>query len=202
MARKTGGIVIKDYLNYLRLSQQYLITSQLILQELRKNRNVNYVVSDKEIKDEEFWEITKWSDSNTLTPALFILRHGMELLVKGLSGWAEIEHPKNHHVEDMLKIIKNDKRFKDDLIKLISLYVGSGKKQALLQKFGDNNKLKNLDSSLNEALRYPALLRENKEVDFSSLLCQQSIILPDIDNIIDDIENILREASKMVFNVD
>jgi hypothetical protein len=192
-------LIMKVYYDFLQLSQQYLLTSKLILQQLRDSNNISVIVSDHKIETYELIEATKWSDFNTLTPALFLLRQGMELLVKGLAIWIDEDPADTHQTGKMIDYLRNDKRFSNDYIELISSYVGSGPKQRLIQEFGDTNRLENYDSKLNEALRYPITKKgEGKRINFTSLRYRHDEILEDIDNIICDIEKVLKEAVRLV----
>ena len=56
-------------------------------------------------------KVTKWSDFNTLAPALFILMHGYELLVKGLYILITSNNDyKGHDVSSLINFLERDDR--------------------------------------------------------------------------------------------
>ena len=68
--------------HFLTLSETYFFLVRNVLEENVKQGNLHLVTLDKEISEEEYDEMTKWSDFN-IFPILFNFYHGLELLMKG-----------------------------------------------------------------------------------------------------------------------
>ena len=62
---------------------QYLHLVEIVTAEIVKQGNVWGVEAPYNISEEEFREMTKWSDFRIAVPLLFNFYHGVELLLKG-----------------------------------------------------------------------------------------------------------------------
>lgn len=73
-------------LSFWTASFQYLMLVENAANEIVVHGNTWVMVKDFEggpITEEEYAEITRWSDHTTIIPLLFNLLHGIELLIKG-----------------------------------------------------------------------------------------------------------------------
>src|SRR5690606_2951448 len=92
---------------WISLAEQYLKTSKLIMEQIVIHKNKWFMIDDKPIEWENYSEATKWSDFNTFVPALFLMQHGIELIVKGLFTMISIEIEQTHSVVRMIKMLRS-----------------------------------------------------------------------------------------------
>lgn len=182
-------IIMKNYDNWFALAEQYLTTSKLIMEQIIANENMWIMISDEPIEMAAYNEATKWSDFNTLTPALFLLEHGIELLLKGLLLWSGNDYEINHNVNEIIETLKKDRRINKDLFCLLDNYVGSSPKRDIIKDFLQiNEHIK--ANRLHIELRYPESSK-GKENVFSPFKYGESDSLMEIEEICSDISSIL-----------
>ncbi|WP_251554005.1 hypothetical protein [Neobacillus muris] len=181
------------------LSEQYLKTSKLIMEQIRTNNNKWFMIEDHPIEWDQYFEATKWSDFNTLVPSIFLMQHGLELLLKGFMKMYGEQIPRNHkNMDQMLGVLRKQHKFNDGLIDLMSKYSGSSPKNKLFTEFNKLNKRLN-SSNFHVNIRYPEEQNGN-EIDFSPFRYKESSLLSELDRMIQDIDIILIETVELVRN--
>lgn len=186
-----------NYKHWIILAEQYINTSKLIMQEMIKCKNKWIYIGDKPIKDEEYFETTKWSDFNTLVPSIFLLVHGLELLTKALVTYCGEEIKREHDTTNMIKFLKNDNRINCDLLNLLECYVGEAPSNPIIQEFINVNKHIKA-GKVHIAIRYPEDNRN--ETDFSPLWYKEKKLIEELKVIVSDIENIYSKALLVIGN--
>ncbi len=142
-------------------------------------------------------KVTKWSDFNTLAPALFILMHGYELLVKGLYILITSNNDyKGHDVSSLINFLERDDRLDEKLIQIILKYSGKKPKNKIISNFLKNNDHLN-PKTLVKDIKYPEDMK-NKDIDFSNINYQGSELLNEIKNINKDIKKTLELTYKTI----
>jgi len=142
-------------------------------------------------------KVTKWSDFNTLAPALFILMHGYELLVKGLYILMTSNNDyKGHDVSPLINFLEKDDRIDEKLIQIILKYSGKKPKNKIISNFLKNNDHLN-PKTLVKDIKYPEDMK-NKDIDFSNINYQGSELLNEIKNINKDIKKTLELTYKTI----
>lgn len=178
------------------LSGQYLKTSKLIMEQIRANENRWVIVDDWPIEWTDYFEKTKWSDFNTFVPSLFLMQHGLELLIKGLYLWFEkSEIDKNHKLNNLIIALAEDARIDSQLIELFNDYCGNSPKNKIIKEFNKLNKHLSTNN-IHVNLRYPE--NQGNTIDFSPFRYKTSELLPHIDRFITDIDKIYDLALKTI----
>lgn len=182
-------------IGWLRLSFQFLDTGSLIIEKIIANKNTNYVISKKEISEKQFLEETKWSDFNTLTPALFLITHGFELLIKGLSTYLNVKIKKTHNISILVsELQKNNLNIDSTLISLINKYVGENPVSELIGNFLEANPFVN---NIHVDIRYPNG-KNNEDIDFSPLRFNGKSIISELKTLVNDISEIQSRTLTLV----
>lgn len=182
-----------NYGNWISLAEDYLRTSKLIMNETIKYENKWVVVSDSSISLEEYEERTKWSDFNTLIPAIFLLLHGYELLLKGVCLKSGIDIKTNHKLDYMIRNLENMNIIDKEFITLLKKYVGDSPSNVLINNFLDiNNNITAKDIHVN--IRYPITKKNNDETDFSMLKYKQGDLVRELETMVSDNTNIFQLA--------
>ncbi|MGG1638258.1 HEPN domain-containing protein [Paenibacillus sp. NRS-1760] len=187
--------MVNRHNNWLTLSEQYLKTSKLIMSQCRTNKNAWAVISDNPIKWEDYFEKTQWSDFNTLVPSLFLLQHGLELLVKGLLVMLNIDFGREHDLNALIEKFNNNSYIESEFLEIIIDYAGINPENPILKDFVNLNQELS-KSSIHVKFRYPEF--KGKETDFSPFRYRGTELLEHIDQIIDDIDKIIEMSLKIV----
>ena len=140
--------------SFLSVSFQFFSLVQNSLEETISQGNKWFLISDEEIKLEEYASKTKWSDHQIIIPLLFNFYHGLELFLKGLLQLdPTFELKAKHSIEGLsARFIKNNPSEKE-LCDFLKKYTYLGKIPRLLKDFLFDNNLS--VNKLYEALRYP-----------------------------------------------
>jgi HEPN domain-containing protein len=178
--------------NFLLLADQYFRTSKNIIEEMINSDNKWVIVSDNTINWSEYDYKTKWSDFNTLLPALFLIYHGLELLLKGFLKYIKVDYEKNHNFTELLnnfqqKFLSSDSK---KLILILKKYlILNHNTSTLLKKYFQKNKYIKNPQKMYNALRYP----ESK----AKVVFDQSIFSYNEKEIIDDLSEILTDLTSV-----
>lgn len=184
-----------NYGHWISLSEQFLKTSKLIIEQIIQSKNKWVVLDDKPIELENYFELTKWSDFNTLVPSIFLLMHGLELLVKGLVAFCDGVIKYDHKISDMISFLYNDPRIDNDLITTLEIYIGLSPSNALVKEFLRINK--NIKSNnIHVDIRYPE--KGNSQTDFSSFRYKGEPLIKELSSIISDIDKIYSKTLKII----
>jgi hypothetical protein len=185
---------MSSYCSWITLAEQYIKTSKLIMEQIVANQNKWFMIDDKPIELEQYFEETKWSDFNTLVPSLFLLIHGLELLLKGIAIWCGKTPKYEHNTANLIDLIKGDPRINSEFINIVCRYVGEKPSNRLIVKFLKINNF--CADSLHIDIRYPE--NKYKLTDFSLLRYKEKHIIKDIECIIKDIDKLYRLALKII----
>ena len=172
-------------LAYLTMGNKYLSLAENVLQEMVNSGNPHLIVTEDEEVWGEYFEKTKWSDFNTIFPALFLFYHGVELTIKGFFPLRGIKIPPNH--KDLLNTLKttNSEELDDEIMKIIEKYFDLYQlKETPLHAWITQNRL-DIDN-LYERLRYPTDKGFEDLTDDLHLKYQEEKILPFIESMIKD----------------
>lgn len=186
---------MENYYHWLTLSEQYLKTSRLIMEQIRSHKNKWFMIDDKPIEWNDYFEATKWSDFDTFVPSLFLMQHGLELLLKGLSIWSGVEVKKTHNVACIIQKLKTDSRIDKNLLELLDLYTGENPKSRIMRKFMKVNEHIRIDR-LHIELRYPE--SSGHETDFSAFRYKETKLLNELNTIISDIDSIIKITLEII----
>lgn len=190
-SKARGRFMKNNYGHWISLAEQYLKTSKLIMEQIIQHENKWFMIDDKPIKWEEYFEKTKWSDFNTFVPSIFLLIHGFELLIKGLVLYCGGSIKNEHDVTKMMDFLRNDSRIDNELIRQLEGYIGLSPSNVIIQEFiSVNNHLRT--DKLHIDIRYP---QNNKgETDFSPLRYKEKSLISDIEVIVSEIDRIYSKA--------
>ncbi len=186
-----------SYYHWFTLADQYLRTSKLIMEQIKNCKNKWFMIEDKPIEWDAYFEATKWSDFNTFVPSLFLLEHGIELLLKGIYVWAGNEIIENHKLNDILFTLKKDERISEKFFQILDNYIGDNPKNKMIKEFTKMNKHL-ATNNLHVALRYPE--KHGTETDFAPFRYKEEALLNDIDAITSDIDMIIALTVQLVDN--
>lgn len=136
---------------YWKVGFQYLSLSANAADEMVKGGNLHIVISDWGIDNDEYEELTKWSDFNIILPLLFNYYHGLELVLKGFLLAKGIEKS-NHKIEGMYQ--KFEEMYPgNDLSQYFEQYILSGRLPEYLREYFEGSGISVND--YNQAFRYP-----------------------------------------------
>jgi len=93
------------------------------------------MISDSKIEWDEYFEATKWSDFNTFVPSLFLLLHGLELLLKGMVIFIGKEIEANHKTKNLISVLESDSRINKEFLETVSKYVGENPSSKIMKDF-------------------------------------------------------------------
>lgn len=181
-------------LNFLTLSLKHLSLVRNVLEENIKQGNLHFLISDREISEEEYDQRTRWSDFN-IFPVLFNFYHGLELLMKGFLILVDNYEVKPiHDFEKLLNDFRSyypSKKISDILTK----YIEVNQMPQLLSEWVEENKI-NI-SQLHELLEYPFDKTFNKKINYLKLKYQQDKGLSLAKQFVNDIENLQKESVRL-----
>lgn len=184
-------------LSFLSLSHKYLHTSKMIFIELKISGNKWIIIKDTGITGEVLEEETKRSDYNVLIPGLFLFYHGLELLIKGLLLLKDIK-VKGHGIENLYSVFStefiNEKKLNLAIRKYA--YINNSDSSELIKRFVGENREINSTKRLYQAFRYPVNsdMVDEDNYDYSPILYREEDIIETIEEIIYDINNILKSS--------
>lgn len=182
-------------LAFLTLSFKYFFIVENSLNETIKQGNLHILISDTETFD--YHERTKWSDFNILTPALFCLYHGLELLMKGLALNQLGKFEEKHNLVDLCRKIDKSPGIPKRLRKLLTKYVFyRGRELGPIRSFLRANRIANADG-LYAKLRYP--IKGLDVFSYLPLKYRGSTILPLFRAIVGDLAQIRLQTVKLYY---
>lgn len=183
------------YSNWIILAEQYLKTSRLVMEQIVVNQNKWFMIDDEPIPWEKYLEETKWSDFNTFVPSLFLLIHGLELLLKGMVKWSEKEASYDHNVSYLIKVLSEDRRIDPKFINIVSKYIGDNPTNSVIHKFLTLNE--NINSNkLHVNIRYPQY--KTKATDFSPMRYKEKNLINEIKIIIKEVDELYKIALEII----
>lgn len=189
---------MSDHDIWLILAEQYLNTSKNIMQQIVNCGNPWIMISDQPIEPQDYAEYVKWSDFNSLVPSMFLLMHGIELMLKGLVIWSDgslLNY--DHNPAILIDILNKDERITPSYLAMISKYVGAGDKNKLIADFREINNIVD-SSSIHVTLRYPDSRNDKASIDFSSFQYKEQDIMLDLTIMINDIESMLFMTNEII----
>lgn len=188
-----------NYGHWICLSFQFLDTSKAIIEETISSKNKWCIISDNPIDFDDYFEKTKWSDFNTLVPSIFLFLHGTELLMKGLISYYNSDVKFDHNSNKFIALLKSN-NIDIDLISILEKYVGENPSNRIIKEFIDiNNNI--TPNKLHIDIRYPQNTKgEIIETDFSPFRYQTTSILPELKDIVLDIDTIKEKSLSIIRN--
>lgn len=176
--------------SYFILAQQFLLTASAVLEEMIAGGNKWVLVSDALIDEDEYDRQTRWSDFNTMLPALFLFFHGSELLCKGALLLHGQESATTHDLPTLLVPIEDH----PDLVAVhsaLSKYLAPGADTPhflarYMNAIGKNSSFR----TLYESLRYP-VSRAGVAFDQSWLRHNSETVHDDLRTILADIRTVI-----------
>ena len=194
-------------LSFLTLSSKYLHLVKNVANENIKKGNPHMIFTKKILKNEEYDEMTKWSDYHISIPILFNFYHGLELLLKGFLILKENHTLKtDHHIERLFKEFKSshDKELK--IISILDKYFIIDLMPDFLANCMRNNNIQ--INNFYEFLRYPADKNFQNIYNYIDLKYKERegllFFLPrecDLDILLKEVVKLYREIDKIkVFN--
>ncbi len=165
----------------------YLSLVQAASTETIKQGNQWIVWSDELLDEEEYENLSKWSDFNIIVPLLFNFYHGLELLLKGFVVLNAKASPKlNHDIETLLTEFTQKYPDQHCLIDISKKYIGKDVSAELLKQFfAENNCSTN---KFYEVLRYPADLKLIRKFIHTCLKYQGKASIPFFEELQSDID--------------
>ena len=181
--------------NYIGLSYQFLNLAKEAINEMEKQGNRNFILSDaKEDKDDSWSEYennTRWNDMNVGVPILFNFYHGLELMMKGLTLEVSKDVKLDHNIESIYKnLAAMQDGISHELISLFSKYIGED--SPFQQFFKDNN---SSPKDFFNILKYPESKKKTRFL-FSTIRGNEDNGLKKFIEIRNDINNIRTEIIK------
>jgi hypothetical protein len=175
---------------FLILAQQFLLTSSAVMHEMIASENQWVVVSESPVDDDEYNLRTRWSDFNTMLPALFLFFHGSELLCKGALQLVGRQVPATHDLPSILASIQEHHGL-DAMGKILSKYLALGPDtpEFLAQYMSSLGKDTSF-TTLYESLRYPSS-RMKVAFDHSWLRHNSNLVLHDLRVMESDVHAVL-----------
>lgn len=149
-------------LSFLTLSQKYLHTTKNILGQTIKTGNQWIADFDDEDKMwDKYFEVTKWSDFQTIIPTLFLFFHGLELLCKGLIFLANEDVINNlnlnHNIEELCYKVEKTYVGNPELVNTLKKYSHLNQNTPyIIQNFINKNQGINNIQTFYQSLRYPS----------------------------------------------
>jgi hypothetical protein len=181
--------------NYIGLSYQFLNLAKEAINEMEKQGNRNFILSDaKEDQDDSWSEYennTRWNDMNVGVPILFNFYHGLELMMKGLTLEVSKDVKLDHNIESIYKnLAAMQDGISQELISLFSKYIGED--SPFQQFFKDNN---SSPKDFFNILKYPES-KKKARFSFSTIRGNEDNGLKRFIEIRNDINNIRTEIIK------
>ena len=159
-----------------------------------ENNNSWIIIKDYNFDPSEYDHWTEWSDFNTFVPALFLMLHGFELVMKGLLIWSGNSIIKSHNAAFMLKELEVIQKIDRELLAILSKYIGSNIKSEVLKRFLSLNSQLSSDN-LHVDIRYPE--SKGRTVDFMPMKFREDEIIEELKEIVCDIDLVLKKSIKM-----
>ena len=151
------------------------------------------------VTDDESWEYyeekTKYSDFNIILPVLFNLYHGLELLMKGLIRLYGEVTDNNHNFDYLLRRLMCLDKEQDNLIDVLKKYIKTPIQIRFLEKYRRSQKISSINS-LYQSFRYPVESTGKKAYNYFVIKYQEADLLPDLKEVINDIDIIIRGVVK------
>lgn len=146
--------------------------------------------------DEEYDEITKWSDFHISNPILFNFYHGLELLLKGFLALKEnyILKPM-HNTEKLFKEFKKNYGKEEKIISILDKYLTINLMPDFLAKCLKNNNIQIND--FYNFLRYPADKNFQNVYNYIDLKYKEEKGLIFFKELKSDLDILLREIVKL-----
>jgi len=183
-------------LKFLQVASSYLFTSKILLEMMSFSNNNCIAIANIEITEEELMRQTKYSDTNLMIPALFNLYHGLELIMKGMvlahDGNIITEHKPEKLFNDLKEIENEDAEY----IFTISKYMNKPISVNFINEYVVKEKIKDI-SQLYQSLRYPSPIKLDVIYNYFDLSHRGKEIIPEIDEIIRDIDLIIKGTAKI-----
>jgi hypothetical protein len=175
---------------YLNRAIKYLHLAENVFDEMKKQGNNWFITSNKPIQDNDYNNLTKWSDFNIIFPSLFIFYHGIELSIKGLLVLTNQNISKIHKFSILFNELKKQESIYSDTLNVIEKYISP----SLIMKtsLGNWMKINNINmDNLHEILRYPTWGNGDiSSTNDSALKYKGEEILPFINEISIDIDKL------------
>lgn len=171
MSDKKVGKDNKDLaISYFAIGEKFFNLSHLSSMEMVKSGNNLFVISDKPISHNEYYEKTKWSDLEVSIPILFNFYHGIELTLKGCIVLQDRKVDQTHKFSSLIDCLSVDSK-NERLLNKIKSYTTELDKNSVVGRFLIDNKL-DIDNWY-EALKYPFISNKQKVActSFISLKC-------------------------------
>ncbi len=177
---------VQKALGFLTLAMYYHNLTINVLEKMNESSNPHIIMSNKDTVD-KYDELTKWSDFRIFIPTLFLFYHGLELSLKGMLTFHE-KVVTNHSLKNLLFSIREIQEIPHSIEEISKRHIEDESINDILKSFMDVNKL-SVDE-LYMALRYPTDKRLIKDYSYFELKYKESEIIPYINLLISDCENL------------